>query len=110
MYRGYFTVRAGEGTPDRDIRLSWLPTPRIEVNGEHSTEPGHIEAFLVVEFYPVTHMPHKTGQPRNAPKPCSGRAISKRPVSQGTPKYAVGLVDCTATNRPTPQHSHGEQY
>lgn len=50
LYRGHFTVLAGEGTPDRacdgDIRLSWLPTPRIEVNGEYSPEPGHIEAFL----------------------------------------------------------------
>ncbi|MGH9057224.1 MAG: hypothetical protein ACRDYY_15395 [Acidimicrobiales bacterium] len=50
LYRGHFTLLASEDTPDRvcdgDIRLSWLPTPRIEVNGEYSPEPGHIEAFL----------------------------------------------------------------
>jgi hypothetical protein len=50
LYRGHFAVLAGEGTPDRDcdgeIRLSWLPTPRIEVNGEYWPDPGHIEAFL----------------------------------------------------------------
>ncbi len=42
LYRGRFTVLAGEGTPDRacdgDIRLSWLPTPRIEVFAHG--EPG----------------------------------------------------------------------
>jgi hypothetical protein len=50
LYRGRFTVQAGQGAHDRacdgDIRLSWLPTPRIEVNGEYSPEPGHIEGFL----------------------------------------------------------------
>jgi hypothetical protein len=43
--RGRFTVLAGEGLPGRacdgDIRLSWLPTPRIEVNGEYGPELGH---------------------------------------------------------------------
>ena len=50
LYRGHFTVPAGEGIPDRacdgDIRLSWLPTPRVEASGEYGPEPGHIEAFL----------------------------------------------------------------
>jgi hypothetical protein len=50
LYRGRFTILADQDAPDRacdgDIRLSWLPTPRIEVNGEYSPEPGHIEAFL----------------------------------------------------------------
>jgi hypothetical protein len=50
LYRGRFTSPClqAEGTPDRacdgDIRLSWVPTPRIEVNGEY--RPGHIESFL----------------------------------------------------------------
>lgn len=50
LYRGPFTVLAGEGIPDRacdgDIRLSWLPTPRIAAGGEYWPEPGHLEAFL----------------------------------------------------------------
>jgi len=50
LYRGRFTARAGEVGPERacdgDIRLSWLPTPRIEARGEYSPEPGHIEATL----------------------------------------------------------------
>jgi hypothetical protein len=30
----------------RDIRLCWLPTPRIEASGEYRPESGHIEALL----------------------------------------------------------------
>ena len=48
--RGRFTVLPGEGSPERacegDIRLSWLPTPRIEARGQYHFEPGDIEALL----------------------------------------------------------------
>jgi hypothetical protein len=50
LYRGRFTAQANEDGPERvcngDIRLSWRPTPRIEVRGEYGPEPGHIEALL----------------------------------------------------------------
>jgi hypothetical protein len=50
LYRGRFTAQADEIAPERacdgDIRLSWLPTPGIEVRGEYHPGPGHLEAFL----------------------------------------------------------------
>jgi hypothetical protein len=50
LYRGCFVAQADEDGPERlcggDIRLSWRPTPRIEVRGEYNPEPGHIEALL----------------------------------------------------------------
>jgi hypothetical protein len=49
LYQGRFTqadVIAPERTCDGDIRLCWLPTPKIEVRGEYSPEPGHLEALL----------------------------------------------------------------
>jgi hypothetical protein len=50
LHGGRFIARAGPNSPehdcDGDIRLSWRPTPRIEVRGEYDPGPEHIEALL----------------------------------------------------------------
>jgi hypothetical protein len=49
LYRGCFTILLNgkrERTCDGDVRLSWLPTPRIEVRGEYHSGPEDFEALL----------------------------------------------------------------
>jgi hypothetical protein len=49
VYRGLFHTSAGESAErayDGGIRLSWLPTPRIEARGEREPAPGDVEAFF----------------------------------------------------------------
>jgi hypothetical protein len=50
LYQGPFTALADVITAERacdgDIRLCWLPAPKIEVRGEYSPEPAHLEALL----------------------------------------------------------------
>jgi hypothetical protein len=50
LYQGRFAAPADVTTPERacdgDTRLCWLRTPKIEVRGEYSPEPGHLEVLL----------------------------------------------------------------
>lgn len=49
LYRGPFNTQGDERSErpyDGDVRLAWLPTPRIEARGERDTAPGDIEALL----------------------------------------------------------------
>ena len=73
VYRGLFHTEAGEPADrayDGDIRLSWLPTPRIEARGEREAAPGDVEAFFASmsitsawRKLPEIHLPQGTGIP-----------------------------------------------
>lgn len=76
VYRGLFHTTAGEPAGrayDGDIRLSWLPTPRIEARGEREAAPEDVEAFFASlnnisawQKLPEIHLPQGSGIP-NAP-------------------------------------------
>ena len=76
VYRGLFHTTAGEPAKrayDGDIRLSWLPTPRIEARGEREAAPEDVEAFFASlnnisawQKLPEIHLPQGSGIP-NAP-------------------------------------------
>ena len=85
VYRGLFHTEAGEPAErayDGDIRLSWVPTPRIEARGEREAALEDVEAFFASlnntsawQKHPEIHLPQGTGIPcvpsREAP-PRSG--------------------------------------
>lgn len=74
IYRGLFHTAAGEPAErayDGDIRLSWLPTPRIEARGEREAAPEDVEAFFASlnntsawQKLPEIHLPEGPGLPR----------------------------------------------
>jgi hypothetical protein len=86
VYRGLFHTEPGEPAErayDGDIRLSWLPTPRIEACGQREAAPEDVEAFFASlnntsawQKLPEIHLPEGTGIPcapsREAP-PRSGQ-------------------------------------
>ena len=73
LYRGRFCTQAdapAEHAYDGDIRLSWLPTPRIEARGERDSTPGDVETLLnemsateIWQLIPQIYLPDTTGIP-----------------------------------------------
>jgi hypothetical protein len=105
LYRGPFNTQGDERSErpyDGDVRLAWLPTPRIEARGERDTAPSDIEALLesgadtnIWQQRLQVHLPGTAGVPPLRPRRLlRGRTGPVRPTSD--PQMSIHRISATA--------------